>query len=199
MNSDRPCPEISEAILTLFLLLCRFLRLFVCGYTSVNRPVVVPVPPLSHTSLRLDGMSRTAYNHVLPYTRPVGASDEDAARAMYLRCLRASCYRREERDKRVAAGYSIETLQNLAAKYDKGQRRFVPPARQKHLRNVEFLVAMIMDGEGRSDAVPPVWRVAVDLPKPHRRNSVAAALPFPSIDGSAQPENTAADSHLSSR
>ena len=67
---------------------------------------------------------------------------------------------------------------------------------QKNLRNVEFLVAMIMDGEGRSDAVPPVWRIAVDLPKPHRRNSVAAALPFPSIDGSAQPENTAADTHL---
>ena len=190
MNSDRPCPEFSEAIHTLFLLPCQFLRLLLCGYTSVNRPVVVPVPPLSHASLRLDNMSRTIYNNVLPYTRPVGASDEDAARAMYLRCLRASCYRREERDKRVAAGYSIETLQDLAAKYDKGQQRFVPPARQKHLR-VEFLVAMIMDGEGRSDAVPPVWRVAVDLPKPHRRNNVTAALPFPSIDGSAQPENTA--------
>ena len=103
--------------------------------------MVVPVAALSHTSLRLDGMSRTAYNHVLPYTRPVGASDEDAARAMYLRCLRSSCYRREERDKRVAAG--IETLQDLAAKYDKGQQRFVPPARRKHLRNVELLVAMI--------------------------------------------------------
>ena len=141
-------------------------------------------------------MSRAKYNIVLPYTRPVGASDKDAARAVYLRDLRPSCYKREERDKRVAAGCSIETLQDLAAKYDKGQHRFVPPARQKNLRNVELLVGMIMDGEGRSDAVPPVWRIAVDLPKPHRRNSVAAALPFPSIDGSAQHENTVADTHL---
>ena len=158
--------------------------------------MVVPVAVLSHSSVRLDGMSRTIYNHVLPYTRPVGASGEDAARAVHLRDLRASSYKREERDKRVAAGDSIETLQDLAAKYDKGQQRFVPPAKQKNLRNVEFLVAMIMDGEGRSDAVPPVWRVAMDLPKPRRRNSVAAALPFPSIDGSAQPGNTAADTHL---
>ena len=94
----------------------------------------------------MDSMSRTAYNHVLPYARPVEASDEDTARAMYLRCLRASCYRREERDKRVAAGYSIETLQDLAAKHDKGQQRFVPPARQKHLRNVEFLVHSMFCG-----------------------------------------------------
>ncbi|DBB03022.1 TPA: hypothetical protein ACH3X1_013441 [Trebouxia sp. C0004] len=143
-------------------------------------------------------MSRTKYNNVLPYTRPVGASDKDAARALYLRDLRPICYKREERDKRVAAGCSIETLQDLAAKYDKGQQRFVPPARRKNLRNVEFLVAMIMDGEGRSDAVPPVWRIAVDLPKPHRRNSVAAALPFPSIDGSAQQENTASIHSISS-
>ncbi len=73
---------------------------------------------LSHTNLRSDGMSRTIYNNVLPYTRPVGASDEDAARAVYLRGLRPSCYKRDERDKRVAAGDSIETLQHLAATKD---------------------------------------------------------------------------------
>lgn len=92
------------------------LRSPICGCTSANRPVVVPVPAPSHASLLLDGMSRTIYNSVLPYTRPVGASDEDAARAMYLRCLRASCYSRRDREARVAAGDSIETLQNLAAK-----------------------------------------------------------------------------------
>lgn len=52
---------------------------------------------------------------------------------------------------------------------------------------------MIMDGEGRSDAVPPVWRIAVDLPKPRKRDSVAAALPFPSIDHFVQSETAAAD------
>lgn len=109
------------------------------------------------------------------------------------------CYTRLERDSQRSKGELKDTLQDPAAMVDRKNKtpeRFVPPARQKNLCNVEFLVAMIMDGEGRSDAVPPVWRIAVDLPKPHRRNSVAAALPFPSIDGSAQPENTAADTHL---
>ena len=50
--------------------------------------MVAPVVAPSRTSLRLDGVSSTVYNHVLPYTRPVGASDEDAARAVYLRSRR---------------------------------------------------------------------------------------------------------------
>ena len=198
LNSDRPCPEISEAILTLFLLPCPFFRLLFCGYTSENRPVVAPVVAPSLTDLRLDGMSRTVYNQVLPYTRPVGVSDEDAARAVYLRSLRASSYRREERDSQRSKGELIDTLQDLAAivdKKNKTQERFAPPAKQKNLRNVEFLIAMIMDDEGRSDAVPPVWRVPVELPTKRKRGSVTAALPAPSIDGSARPEITAADTH----
>ena len=106
------------------------------------------------------GMSRMSYNQVLPYTRPVGASDEDAARAVYLRDLRPSAYRKTERADQEAHGEVKETLIDLAARVDKKnktQERFAPPAKQKNLRNREFLIAMIMDDEGRSAAVPPVY------------------------------------------
>lgn len=90
-----------------------------------------------------------------------------------------------------------ETVQDLAAKYDNPaeQRRFTPPAKAKNLRNREFLAAMILDGEGRSHAVPPIWRVPVDLPVGRKRGS-GVALPAPSINGSAQPEVTAPNIHL---
>jgi len=198
-NSDRPRPEISEAILTLFLLPCQFFRHFLSVHTSASDLVVVLATAPGHSSLRFDGMRRTIYNHVLPYTRPVGASDEDAARAVYLRSLRPSSYTIKEREDRMSTGQLIDTLQDLAAMVDKKNKtgeRFVPPAKEKNLRNVEFLIAMIMDGEGRSAAVPPVWRVPVERPKPRRRNSVKVALPFPSIDGFVQPDITAADTHL---
>ena len=139
-------------------------------------------------------MSRLKYN-VLQYTRTVDASDEDAARARCLLTMRPSSYSKRDREERAAAGKSIETLQDLAALYDDPaeQRRFAPPAKAKNLRNREFLAAMIMDGEGRSNAVPPVWRVPVDLPVGRKRGSACVALPYPSIDGSAQPEAMAAD------
>ena len=145
-------------------------------------------------------MSRSQYNKVLPYTRPVGASDEDAARAMCLSMLRPSSYKKEEREDRQARGDSIETLLDLAAMVDKKnktQERFTPPAKKKNLRNVEFLVAMVMDDEGRSDAVPPIWRTPVDLPVGRKRGRGCAAnvLPAPSIDGSAQPASTANTRH----
>ena len=110
-------------------------------------------------------MSRVKYN-MLAYPRTVDTSDEDAARARGLLTMRLSSYSRTDREARTAKGDSIETVQDLAAKYDDPaeQRRFAPPAKAKNLRNREFLVAMIMDGEGRSHAVPPVWRVPVDLP-----------------------------------
>jgi hypothetical protein len=147
--------------------------------------VVVLVIVVSRLSLRSVGMSRTVYNDVLPYTRPVGASDEDAARAVYLRSLRASSYTIKERDSRMSKGQLVDTLQDLAAivdKKNKTRQRFVPPGKTKNLRNVEFLIAMIMDDEGRSDAVPPVWRVPVESQKSRRRNSVKAALPAPPDD-----------------
>ena len=90
--------------------------------------------------------------NVLPYTRPVGASDEDAARAGYLTLLRRSGLTKTER----GDGVVKDTLCDLSAKYDRGQQRFTPPARKKNLRNVEFLAALILDGEGRSAAVPPI-------------------------------------------
>ena len=143
-------------------------------------------------------MSRSKYN-VLQYTRTKDASDEDAARAKSLLTMRLSSYSRTHREERTAKGKSIETVQDLAAKYDNSaeQRRFAPPAKAKNLRNREFLVAMILDGEGRSHAVPPIWRVPVDLPVGRKRGSVSIALPAPSIDGSAQPEVTAANVHPS--
>ena len=129
----------------------------------------------------------------MPYTRPAGAFDEDAARARTLLGLRTSAYRKEEREKQMAdGGKLIETLQDLAAKYDKGQQRFTPPARKKNLRNVEFLASLILDGEGRSAAVPPIWRIPVDLPSGRKRGHATVALPAPSIDGSVQPEAAAA-------
>ncbi|KAL3135430.1 hypothetical protein ABBQ32_007612 [Trebouxia sp. C0010 RCD-2024] len=142
-------------------------------------------------------MSRVKYS-VMQYTRTVGASDEDAARARSLLTMRPSSYSKRDREARTAKGENIETLQDLAAKYDDPaeQRRFAPPAKAKNLRNVEFLAAMILDGEGRADAVPPIWRTPVDLPVGRKRGSAGVALPAPSIDGSAQPEVTAANLHL---
>ncbi|DBB01521.1 TPA: hypothetical protein ACH3X1_000173 [Trebouxia sp. C0004] len=130
-------------------------------------------------------MSRV--NYTLPCTRPVGASDEDAARASALLFLRPSAYRKGERKKQMADnGKLIETLEHLAAKYDKGQQRVTPPARKKNLRNVEFFASLILDGEGRSAAVPPIWRTPVDRPTGRKRGSASVALPAPSIDGSVQ-------------
>ena len=142
-------------------------------------------------------MSRSTYN-VLQYTRTVDATDEDAARARSLLTMRLSSYSKTDREARLAKGQSIETVQDLAAKYDNPaeQRRFAPPAKAKNLRNREFLVAMILDGEGRSHAVPSIWRVPVDLPVGRKRGSAGVALPAPSVDGSAQPEVTAANVHL---
>lgn len=74
---------------------------------------------------------------------------------MYLRSLRRRSYRKEEQEVRKVEGRSFETLQDLAAMVDrknKERQRFSPPAKEKTLRNVGFLVAMIMDSEGRSDA-----------------------------------------------
>lgn len=137
-------------------------------------------------------MSRVKYN-VLSYTRTVDASDEDAARARSLLTMRLSSYSKIHREERTAKGESIETVQDLAAKYDDPaeQRQFAPPAKAKNLRNRKFLVAMILDGEGRSHAVPPIWRVPVDLPTGRKRGSAGVALPAPSFDGSAQPGVTA--------
>ena len=121
-------------------------------------------------------MSRSKYT-VLQYTKTVDASDEDAARARSLLTMRFSSYSKIDREERTAKGQSIETVQDLAAKYDNPaeQRRFAPPAKAKNLRNRELLVAMILDGEGRSHAVPPIWRVLVDLPVGRRRGSVSVA------------------------
>ena len=142
-------------------------------------------------------MSRVNYN-VLSYTRTMDASDEDAARARSLLIMRLSSYSKTDREARTAKGQSIETVQDLATKYDNPaeHQRFAPPAKAKNLRNREFLAAMIMDGEGRSNAVPPIWRVPVDLPVGRKRGSCGVALPAPSINGSVQPEVTSANVHL---
>lgn len=142
-------------------------------------------------------MSSVKYS-VLQYTRTAGASDEDAARARSLLTMRPSSYIKRDREGRTAKGDIIETLQDLAALYDDPaeQQRFTPPAKEKNLRNREFLSAMILDGEGRADAVPPIWRTPIVLPVGRKRGSACVALPAPSVDGSAQPEVTAANFHL---
>ena len=102
----------------------------------------------------------------MPYTRPAGAFDGDAARARTLLGLRTSAYRKEEREKQMAdGGKLIETLQDLAAKYDKGQQRFTPPARKKNLRNVEFLASLILDGEAAQPLCHPYGEYLWTFPR----------------------------------
>ncbi|DBA86107.1 TPA: hypothetical protein ACH3X1_005626 [Trebouxia sp. C0004] len=128
-------------------------------------------------------MSRTIYNHVLPYTRPVRASDEDTLRAVYLRSLRASSYRREQLDRQRIKAELIDTLQ---ARQRTATVRATSQAEEPAQRGV--LDSHDIRRRGQVGRRKPVWRVAVKLPKPHKRNSVKAALPAPSINGSVQPE-----------
>ena len=106
-------------------------------------------------------MGQVTYVDPLPYDPSAGATDESKARARYLRHLRLSAYRSEEASKRIARGQTTESLEMLAAKHDKHRQRYAPPVAKKVLRNREFLVAMILDGENRSDAVPAAWRTPV--------------------------------------
>ncbi|DBB05686.1 TPA: hypothetical protein ACH3X1_012297 [Trebouxia sp. C0004] len=79
-------------------------------------------------------MSRV--NTILPYTRPEGASDEDAARARtLLRLAPAPTARRSAKGKWP----TTENSSIPCRMADEGQQRFTPPARKKNLRNVEFL------------------------------------------------------------
>ena len=79
--------------------------------------------------------------------KPAGVSKENEQRALVLCNTRQNKMKSNEPPK--------ETLWDLAAKYDKGVgRRW---RSQNVLHNKEFLIALILDGEGRPDAVPPSW------------------------------------------
>ena len=128
LNNDRPPPEISEDIFTHFFLRLSFFLVCRCASTSfILRGCSYDCLQL-YTHQLSDGMSRV--NYTLPYTRPVGASDEDASRARTLLGLRRSALTKTEREDGVVK----DTLCDLLAKYDKGQRRFTPPARKKNLQ-----------------------------------------------------------------
>ena len=80
--------------------------------------------------------------------KPAGVSKENEQRALVLCNMRQNKMKPKEPPR--------ETLWDLAAKYDKGVGRRWKS--QNVLHNREFLIALILDGEGRSDAVPPSWR-----------------------------------------
>ena len=114
------------------------------------------------------GTARTAAarSAMLGYIPPEGASEANAARARAVCGFRRLRLRPEEKFQ--------ETLQELAAKYDSK-----PPRRWKAhnvLHNDEFLVAMILTGEGRHDAIPPEWQQPSDQFRENRKRSRASAF-----------------------
>jgi hypothetical protein len=133
-------------------------------------------------------MSSLRCSRDLQYVPPEGASDENQARVRYLINLRKSSLTKREREQAAAAGKPTERLQDLAAKFDSGRQRFIPPVAKKNLRNTEFLIALILDGEGRSDAVPPKWREPIDIKVDRKKDSslepvsdIAATAPAPAM------------------
>lgn len=82
--------------------------------------------------------------------QPDGASEVNVSRARVLFELRKNRFRLEER-KAHAGEY---TLEELSGHHDPEGRR----KKGRTLRNEEFSVALILDVEGRGDAVPPSWR-----------------------------------------
>ena len=75
--------------------------------------------------------------------KPAGVPKENEQRALVLCNMRQNKMRPNEPPR--------ETLWDLAAKHDKGVGRRWKS--QNVLHNREFLIALILDGEGRSDAV----------------------------------------------
>ncbi|DBA79709.1 hypothetical protein WJX77_006565 [Trebouxia sp. C0004] len=86
--------------------------------------------------------------------KPVGVSEDGKNRALVMCNMRQNKLTKTERQ--ALRGPPPETLWELAAKHDKGVGRRWKS--QKVLHNREFVIALILDGEGYSDAVPPSWR-----------------------------------------
>ena len=81
--------------------------------------------------------------------KPAGVSKENEQRALVLCKTRQNKLTKTERQ--ALRGPPPETLWELAAKHDKGVGRRWKS--QNVLHNREFVIALILDGEGRSDAV----------------------------------------------
>ena len=92
---------------------------------------------------------------MLGYIPPEGASEANAARARALCSLRKNRWNAKERQKHAGE----DTLEELAKLHDPGNKRWKA---RNVLRNQEFLVALILLGEKRGDAVPPGWQEPMD-------------------------------------
>ena len=91
---------------------------------------------------------------MLNYVPPEGATEVSAQRARALCNLRKNKWNKQE----LARHAGEETLGGLVEKHDPDRRRFQS---KSVLHNEEFLIALILDGEGRGDAVPGWWRQPV--------------------------------------
>lgn len=101
------------------------------------------------------GRTPATRSAMLGYIPPEGASEARVARARALCCLRKNRWRPEERKKHA----DEETLYDLAKQHDPDGRRWKA---RNVLRNQEFLIALILVGEQRGDAVPPEWLEPMD-------------------------------------
>ena len=113
------------------------------------------------------GTARTAAarSAMLAYFPPEGASEANVARARAVCALRRLRLRPGEEPK--------EILEGLAADHDPDRRRW--KARQT-LHNSEFLVALILAGEQRHDAIPPEWQEPSEEFQQRRKRSRAVAF-----------------------
>lgn len=92
---------------------------------------------------------------MLGYIPPDGASEANVARARALCSLRKNRWNAKERQKHAGE----DTLEELAKLHDPCNKRWKA---RNVLRNQEFLVALILLGEERGDAVPPGWQEPMD-------------------------------------
>ena len=100
--------------------------------------------------------------------QPDGASEVNVSRARVLFALRKNRFRVEER--KAHAGE--DTLEELSGQHHPERRL----NKARTLRNEEFLVALILDGEGRGDALPPSWREPMDHLMSRNKRSRAVAF-----------------------
>lgn len=115
------------------------------------------------------GRTPATRSAMLGYIRPEGASEANVARARALCTLRKNRWSAKERQQHIGE----ETLEELAKLYDPDKRRWKA---RNVLRNQEFLIALILFGENRSDAVPPEWQEPMDHLCNSRKRSKAVAF-----------------------
>ena len=115
------------------------------------------------------GRTPTTRSAMLNYIPPEGASEANVSRARALCRLRKNRWRPEERQQHAEE----ETLYDLSKQHDPDGRRWKA---HNVLRNQEFLIALILVGEQRRDAVPPEWLEPMDNLCNSRKRSRASAF-----------------------